>query len=90
MVQFKASDIQHFAEAKIFQGEKVNSIVINPQNLLPNTLLVSGIDNGCCGSDGMDGPNRSCQCGAVIAIERSDCWTPAKISFLSDAVKLTN
>lgn len=31
--------------------------------------------NGCCGLDGMDGPNRICRCGAEIGTERSDCWT---------------
>jgi hypothetical protein len=30
---------------------------------------------GCCGLDGMDGPNRACPCGAEVGTERSDCWT---------------
>ena len=30
---------------------------------------------GCCGLDGMDGPNRVCACGAEVGTEQSDCWT---------------
>lgn len=31
--------------------------------------------SGCCGLDGVDGPNRVCGCGAEVGTERSDCWT---------------
>ncbi|MFE9428621.1 hypothetical protein ACFYNO_37400 [Kitasatospora sp. NPDC006697] len=32
--------------------------------------------NGCCGLDGMDGPNLVCGgCGAEVGTEQSDCWT---------------
>ena len=30
--------------------------------------------NGCCGLDGLDGPNTVCGCGAVVGTEKSDCW----------------
>lgn len=30
---------------------------------------------GCCGPDGMHGPNRLCRCNAEIGTESSDCWT---------------
>jgi hypothetical protein len=30
--------------------------------------------NGCCGLDGCDGPNLTCQNGHEVGTERSDCW----------------
>lgn len=46
-------------------------------------------DNGCCGSDGCDGPNRACTgCGARIGIARTDCWTALEMRFFPDAVDL--
>lgn len=34
-----------------------------------------GRRNGCCGMDGLDGPNLACGgCGADVATERNDCW----------------
>jgi hypothetical protein len=62
------------------------AIAANPQSVLPGALLSSGDDIGCCGSSGMDGPNRSCRCGNVVATEWSDCWTLAEVRFLPDAV----
>jgi hypothetical protein len=32
--------------------------------------------NGCCGFDGLDGPNQVCRCGAEVGTLQSDCWTP--------------
>lgn len=31
--------------------------------------------SGCCGLDGVDGPNRACACGAEVGTEQSDFWT---------------
>ncbi|MDO9335435.1 MAG: hypothetical protein Q7T61_03465 [Caulobacter sp.] len=62
------------------------SIVVNPADVLQTALQQSGIDNGCCGSDGCDGPNRSCRCGQVSATQWADCWTQAEVRFLPDAV----
>jgi hypothetical protein len=31
---------------------------------------------GCCGIDGLDGPNLFCQKGHPVGTEVSDCWTP--------------
>lgn len=31
--------------------------------------------SGCCGLDGLDGPNRVCRCGAEVGTEHSDCCT---------------
>ena len=65
------------------------AIAVHPEDVIPDVLVSSGIDNGCCGSSGSDGPNRSCRCGQVVATEWSDCWTLAEIRFLPDAVKAT-
>lgn len=71
-------------------GTKVCSpagaIAGNPDDLAPDALKSAGIDNGCCGSDGLDGPNRACLCGAKVATQWSDCWTQAEIRFLPRAV----
>ena len=62
------------------------AIAANPADIADDALRSTGVDNGCCGSDGCDGPNRACRCGAVVATEWSDCWTRAEVRFLPDAV----
>ena len=57
------------------------ALAVNPEDVVPDALLSAGIDNGCCGSDGMDGPNRRCICGAIVATETNDCWTYAEVRF---------
>ena len=53
-------------------------------------LRSHGHDNGCCGSDGCDGPNRACaRCGAVVGTARTDCWTASEMRFLPEAVDLS-
>jgi hypothetical protein len=38
--------------------------------------------NGCCGLDGVDGPNLQCQsCGSYIATKMTDCWQPHCVIF---------
>src|SRR6266571_1330633 len=32
--------------------------------------------NGCCGLDGMDGPNLVCPNAHEVGTEKSDCWMP--------------
>lgn len=75
-------------------GTQVHSpegaIAANPQSVAPGALVSSGDDIGCCGSDGLNGPNRSCACGNVVATQWSDCWTFAEVRFLPDAVSLGN
>jgi len=84
--------------APIVQGDRVvgtkvysraGAIAANPSDLLPGALTSVGKDNGCCGSDGLDGPNRACSCGAVVATEWSDCWTQAEVRFEPTAVAAT-
>ena len=44
--------------------------------------------NGCCGPDGMDGPNLQCaQCSAQVATEVADCWTWQEVRLYPDAVR---
>lgn len=63
------------------------AIAANPDDIIDGTLESCGIDNGCCGSDGADGANRACICGAVLGTEWSDCWTQAEIRFGPEAVE---
>lgn len=47
--------------------------------------------NGCCGLDGLDGPNLVCSgCRTEIGTEESDCWKPHLIVTLPDATKAIN
>jgi hypothetical protein len=77
---------EHAAERVQSSRVQHGAIVVNPASVLRSLLKSVGVDHGCCGSDGCDGPNRACICGAVLGTERSDCWTPAEIRFLPDAV----
>lgn len=48
-----------------------------------------GRNSGCCGHDGLDGPNRLCSgCGAEVATLRNDCWSTVELRFEPDAVRL--
>jgi hypothetical protein len=43
---------------------------------------------GCCGLDGMDGPNLLCdQCGTEVAIKKTDCWMPHCVLFDPNATE---
>ncbi|MFN7128826.1 MAG: hypothetical protein ACK4OJ_07145 [Brevundimonas sp.] len=70
----------------IKRGDGSNTVIANPDDIVGDSLRSTGSDNGCCGSDGLDGPNRACICGEVVATERSDCWTAAEVAFLIQAV----
>jgi hypothetical protein len=63
-------------------------IVINPADVLEGVLVSVGQDSGCCGSDGLDGPNRACLCSRIVGTARTDCWTSSEIHFLPGAVRL--
>ena len=51
---------------------------VNPEDLCEGVRLTKRWErlNGCCGLDGMGGPNQLCACGAEVGTLRSDCWTP--------------
>lgn len=61
----------------------VGCYVVNPDDA---RLLVRHPDprrsSGCCGHDGLDGPNRVCpSCGAEVATLRDDCWSRVETRF---------
>lgn len=62
------------------------AISANPADILTDTVLPSGLRQGCCGVDGQDGPNISCICGAVLGTEWGDCWTQAEFRFAPSAI----
>jgi hypothetical protein len=51
-----------------------------------SAMSAAPANSGCCGSDGMDGPNRACICGAFVATQWNDCWTQAEICFDPEVV----
>ena len=42
--------------------------------------------NGCCGLDGLDGPNILCANGHIIGTEKSDCWMPHALILEPDGI----
>jgi hypothetical protein len=50
---------------------------LNPLDILPIIVATKNLKrlNGCCGWDGMDGPNQVCQCGSEVGTLQNDCWT---------------
>jgi hypothetical protein len=69
------------------ENAPADALVVHPDDA--RRLRSVGSDNGCCGSDGLDGPNRACEsCGALVAVARTDCWTAAEIRFLPATVEL--
>lgn len=68
---------------------EAGAIASNPEDIVVDSLHSTGPDNGCCGSDGLDGPNRACLCGAVVATQWSDCWTHAEVRFLPNTVSVS-
>jgi hypothetical protein len=42
--------------------------------------------NGCCGLDGLDGPNPVCLNGHEIGTEKSDCWMPHGAVLLENVI----
>jgi hypothetical protein len=46
----------------------------------------SGGANGCCGLDGLDGPNLVCANGHKIGTEKSDCWMPHAAVLLDSVI----
>ena len=44
--------------------------------------------NGCCGLDGLDGPNLICANGHEIGTEKSDCWMPHAAVLIETVVRV--
>jgi hypothetical protein len=69
------------------ENAPAHALVVHPDDV--RKLRSAGADHGCCGSDGLEGPNRACaSCGRLVAIARTDCWTPAEVRFLPTTVRL--
>ncbi len=46
-------------------------------------------NSGCCGHDGLDGPNKLCaRCQTEVATLRDDCWSLVELRFEPAAISL--
>lgn len=46
---------------------------------------------GCCGLDGLDGPNQACTaCGSLVGTLRSDCWCVHEMRYFDEQVTLAS
>ncbi len=65
----------YFISQGKFEPEKDGDFLVNLKDL-QNTKHHTDLRrlNGCCGLDGLDGPNLLCENGHEIGTERSDCW----------------
>lgn len=72
-----------------FFRESKGKILINKRDLL-NSKNHSDFKrlNGCCGLDGMDGLNKTCNNGHEIGTEYSDCWMPHCLIFETELIKI--
>jgi len=43
---------------------------------------------GCCGLDGLDGPNLVCSNGHEVGTEKSDCWMPHAAVLLENVIEV--
>lgn len=62
--------------------------VLHPDDAVGLEPHPDGLRNsGCCGHDGLDGPNRRCaSCHHEVATLCDDCWTTVEIRFEPSAV----
>lgn len=94
MVRLPDEDAAPVTQGGVVIGTHVyspaGSLALNPDDVLREAVVPSGVRNGCCGPDGRDGPNVSCVCGRVLGTEWGDCWTQAEVRFLPDAVSLVD
>jgi hypothetical protein len=77
-------------EDDTFFHQNVGSYIVNIEDVV-HTRLTNAVGrlNGCCGLDGMDGPNLLCQgCGAEIATKKTDCWMPHCVIFAPATTKI--
>jgi hypothetical protein len=45
--------------------------------------------NGCCGLDGLDGPNLVCPNGHEVGTEQSDCWMSHAAVLLDNVIRVS-
>ena len=93
LIRLSEEDAVEVSRGEEIVGRHVYSaagaIAANPEDVVTDCLTSAGVDNGCCGSDGLDGPNRACLCGSMVATQWSDCWTQSEVRFLPDAVSVS-
>ena len=77
-------------EDDTFFHQHVGEYVVNVDDAIHTWLTEAGNRlNGCCGLDGMDGPNLLCdQCGAEVAIKKTDCWMPHCVIFVTALTRI--
>jgi hypothetical protein len=74
------------------ETDPAGSVVVHPYDRLEGALVdVEGRAAGCCGLDGLDGPNQRCAaCGSVVGTARTDCWTAKEVRFWPDRVRVSD
>lgn len=65
-------------------------LVINPADAIGVLSSEDPLRNsGCCGHDGLDGPNLLCRgCSSEVATLRDDCWSVSEVRFEPAAVAI--
>lgn len=58
---------------EVWHSLKEGDFVVNLGDL--RDTKPTGLRNGCCGPDGLDGPNLACANGHPVGTEVADCWT---------------
>ena len=71
------------AEKSFYFDTNVGSFITNIADTQHMKLTSDcGRLQGCCGLDGVNGPNLQCEiCGTYVATKRTDCWTLHYIFF---------
>ncbi|WP_332897941.1 hypothetical protein [Haladaptatus sp. CMSO5] len=67
----------------------VGNFIVNIQSA-PGTVMSNNHSRtaGCCGLDGLDGPNVVCENGHEVGTQRSDCWTLHYVAFHPELVEM--
>jgi hypothetical protein len=83
---------QLFRPARMPRGTFANApdgFVLHPEDLSGVVLHPDGRRRGgCCGLDGLDGPNLVCAgCGSDLATKQSDCWSQQQVTLIPAAVR---
>lgn len=66
------------ARVRVPDGPR-GTVVLHPDDFLPERRWSADRITGCCGPAGTEGPNLRCACGSEIATEKNDCCTPHEI-----------
>jgi hypothetical protein len=68
-----------------YAPEVAGDFLVNLKDL-QNVQLLGG--SGCCGVDGLNGPNIVCLNGHEVGTERSDCWMPHHAVMLVSQIEI--